>query len=102
MGWQLGVGETLGTIVDRRNAFLVRAMSATVKASARLDAVAYDFAPAMLAFGRQSIYGALEAVKVVGDSIYNDFDGLVVFISANFTSVHKKLLLSGKTLPQQN
>jgi len=92
--------QLLRAIMDRSDSFLVGAMSAAIETAARFDAVADDFAPTMLAFGRQRVYGALEAVKVMRDAIYKDFDRLIIFISANFTSVHKKLLFQ-ETPPEQ-
>ena len=77
--------------MDRSNAFFVGAMSAAIEAAPCFDAVPNDFASAMFALGRQCVYGAFEAVEVMRDPVYQDFNRLVVFIAATFTTVHKIL-----------
>jgi len=56
--------------------------------AAGLGAVTDYLAAAMFAFRGQVVDGAFETDEVVRDSINDDFDGFVVFISAGFTSVH--------------
>ena len=60
-------------------------MSATVHLIPGLNAVADDFAAAVVAFGSKLMDGALEAVEIVGLPLVNHFDSLVVFVAANFT-----------------
>jgi len=74
------------------HALFLGAMGATEKAAARLDPVAYDLAPTMLAFRRQCMDGALKRVVIMGDTIYDNFQVFVVFISANFARCHDLLL----------
>ena len=74
--------------MNGHDSFLMGAACAAIEAAASFDAMADNFASAMFAFGRQGVDGAFETVEVVRDSINDDFDGFVVFISASFTSVH--------------
>jgi hypothetical protein len=68
----------------------MRAVGATIKIASRLDAVAGDFAAAMLAFGRQRVNGALKTIEVARDAVNDDFHRLIVFVATDFTS-HKIL-----------
>jgi hypothetical protein len=78
----------LRAVVDGHYTFLMSAMAAAIKAAARLDAVADDFASAMLALGRERMDRALEAIEIMGDAVDHDFERLVVFVTANFTTIH--------------
>jgi len=81
----------LSPIVDRRYTLLVRAVSTTVEATARFHSMANYFTSAMVAFRRHDMDGALEAIKIVGDTGGDDFDRFVVLISTNLTFIHKSL-----------
>jgi len=51
--------------MDGGDAFFVGAMTTAEEFAASLRAVPDDFAPAMIALGRQSMDGALETIKVM-------------------------------------
>jgi hypothetical protein len=68
--------------------FLVCAMTATKKRTSRLDSVPDDPAPAVGTFGSQSVNGTFEAVEIVRNAVYDDFEVLIILVSANFTLVH--------------
>ena len=68
------------------HAFLVRTTSAAIEIAFRFNAVADDFAAAMRAFGRQRVDGAFKTVKKVRGAVPDDFQRLVVIISANFAA----------------
>lgn len=70
------------------------AVGATVKVASRLNAVADNLAAAMLTLRRQRVDGAFETIEIVRDAIIDDFERLVVFVSANFT-LHNEVLLVG-------
>ena len=72
-------------VVDADHPGAFGAMSATVHLIPGLNAVADDFAAAVVAFGSKLMDGALEAVEIVGLPLVNHFDSLVVFVAANFT-----------------
>ena len=74
------------------------AVGTAVKISAGFDSVPDDFAPAMVAFGSQNVNGTFEGIKVMGDAVHHNFQGLIIFISADFTLRHKiSLLLATRT-----
>src|SRR2546421_10605520 len=79
----------LSPIMNRGDSFFVRAMGATIEILAGLDPMSDDFAPAMLAFGSQRVDCALEAVKIMGDAVDDDFQRFIVFVSTNFALSHK-------------
>jgi len=74
--------------MEGQHAFLVGAMRAAIEIAGGLHAVADNLAAAMVAFRSQGMDGTFEAIKVMGDAVYDNFQGLVVFVSADFTSVH--------------
>jgi hypothetical protein len=74
--------------MDGLDAFLMRTVGAAVAAPASFHAVADYFTATVLAFRCQGMNGALKAVEVVRDSIDEDFDGLVVLVSTDFTVFH--------------
>lgn len=63
---------------------MLGAMRAAIHHAARFNAMADNAALAMAAFRGERVNGALEAVEVMGNSIYEDFERLVVFVAANF------------------
>src|ERR1044071_2924365 len=65
------------------------AVGTAVKISAGFDSVPDDFAPAMVAFGSQNVNGTFEGIKVMRDAVHHNFQGLIIFISADFTLGHK-------------
>src|SRR6267142_3706255 len=77
-----------GPVVHCSHAFLVRAVSTTIKIAAGFHTMADYFAPTVLAFGSECVNGAFETIKVARDAIVKDFQRLIVFISTNFT-LHK-------------
>jgi hypothetical protein len=52
------------------------------------NAMTDNITAAMLACGGKCVYGAFEAVEIARDTVYENFQGFVVFIAANFASVH--------------
>src|SRR5206468_1926185 len=64
------------------DALFVGAMGAAEKCAARFNAVADDFAAAMLAFRSQRVDRALEAIEIAGAAIHVDLKRLVVVVSA--------------------
>ena len=75
--------------MDGCYSFLVGAMGAAIEIAARFHSVAYNFAAAMITFRGHGMNGAFKAVKIMGDTIGDDFEGLIVIISTNFTLIHK-------------
>ncbi len=78
--------------MNRHDPFFVGAMGTTVDVAASLDPVADDLAAAMLTFRRQCVDRAFKTVEVTGNPVHYDFQGLVVFVTADFTSVHMRFL----------
>ena len=68
---------------------MVRAIGATIKAAMSFNAMADDFAAAMLAFRRQRVNRAFKTVKIVRDAILDDLERLIVIVFADFT-LHKR------------
>src|ERR1043166_3206467 len=68
--------------------FFVSTVRATKKAAAGLNPVADDLAAAMLAFRRQGVNRAFETIEIMRDSRHHNLQRLVIFISANFASIH--------------
>jgi hypothetical protein len=77
-----------GTVVHCSHAFLMRAVSTTIKIAASFHTMADYFARTVLAFGSERVNSAFETIKVARDAIVKDFQRLIVFISTNFT-LHK-------------
>src|SRR5919198_164010 len=67
-------------------------MSTAEKPPANFHSVAYYPAFAMLTYRSHSLDGAFEAVEGVASACSNQFETLVVFVSANFTGRHSKFL----------
>jgi hypothetical protein len=63
-------------------------MGAAIEGAVRLDAVADDLAPAMLAHRGELMDGALEAVEGVGMSRGDHLKGEIVVVAADFTDCH--------------
>ena len=74
--------------MHRQHALFMRAMSAAVEAAAGLHPVANNFAATVLAFRGQGVNRAFETVEIMGNPVYHNFNGFVVLVSANFTSLH--------------
>jgi len=55
------------------HAFLVGAMRATIKVPACFDAVADNFASAVLTFRRQRMNRAFKAIEIMRNARYDDF-----------------------------
>jgi hypothetical protein len=71
--------------MDRSHAFFVRAVSAAIKVPSTLDAMTDYFAVAMLTFRRKRVNSAFKTIEVARYAVMNNFQRLVVFVSANFT-----------------
>jgi hypothetical protein len=67
-------------------------MCATVKSSLRFDAMADDFASAVLADRRELMDGAFEAVECMGVSGRDHLEGKIVVVAADFAPSHSGLL----------
>jgi hypothetical protein len=78
--------------MDGGDAFLVRAMGATIKISPCLDSVADDRAATMLTFRRKCVDRALETIEIMRDAVSHDLNRLVVFVPTNFTWIHNFFL----------
>ena len=76
-------------IVQRRYAFLVSTMCAAIIAATRLDSMSNDLATAVLALRRQRVNRTFERVKIVRNASHYDLKRFVVFVTANFTPIHK-------------
>jgi hypothetical protein len=74
--------------VDAQHACFVGTMRATVKRTAGFHTMSNDFAVAVLAFRSERMNGAFEAIKIMGNAVYHDFQRFVVIVSADFTSRH--------------
>ncbi len=75
--------------MDGCYAFLMSAMCATKEVATRFGAMPDDFAATMIACWRQRVDSALEAIKIVRNARYYDFQWFVVLIPANFTLGHR-------------
>lgn len=64
---------------------MMRATGAAEKLAAGFNAVTDDFAAAMFATRREQMNGAFEAIEIVRDAVDQNFQRLVVFVSADFT-----------------
>ena len=62
-------------------------MSAAIHLAAGFVAMADNAATAMNALWREHMDGALEAIKVMGNAIADDFNRFVVFVSAALATV---------------
>ena len=60
-------------------------MNTAVKGTLAFDAMADDFTIAVLAFWRERVDCAFEAVKIMGLTQDGNFQGFVVVVPANFT-----------------
>jgi hypothetical protein len=80
--------------VNGADALFVRAVGTAIKYAIRFHAVPDNLAIAMIALWRESVDRALKAIKEMGFTIPDDFDGFVVIISANFALNHNKLLVA--------
>ena len=85
--WALGFFP-LCPIVDRQDALFVGAMGTTEETASRFHTVSNDLAPTMFAFRGQRVNGTFKTVKIMRDPSNQNFNWLVVFVSANFTAVH--------------
>src|SRR5690606_17130238 len=74
----------LGAILDGHNTFFMCAVSAAEEIPAGLDAVADDLASAVFAFRRECMNGTFKRVEVVRNSVHDDFEWLVIIVSADF------------------
>ena len=75
--------------MNGRHSLLVRAMSAAIKVSRSFNAMTYNSAAAMLAFRRERMNSAFEAIEIMGDAVNHDFQRLVVLIAAYFALSHR-------------
>jgi hypothetical protein len=73
-------------------ALFMRAVGATVKTAAGLNAVPDDFASTMLALRGQRVDGAFKTIIIMRDPGADDLEGLIVFVSTNFAAVHNAFL----------
>lgn len=74
--------------MDAADAGFAGTMRAAIKGALRLDAVADDFAIAVLAFWGERVNCAFKAVKIVRLPHDGDLQRFVVIVPANFTFVH--------------
>ena len=79
-------------IVHGGNSFLVSTMSAAIVTTSGFYTVTDNFTAAMLTFGSQRVNGALEAVEIMGDPVYQDLEAFFILIAANFASLHRPFL----------
>jgi hypothetical protein len=79
--------------VNSTDAFFVGAVGTAIEHAIRFDAMPDNLAIAMVALRSQRMNGALKAIKEMGFTIPDDFDGFVVIISANFALNHNNLLV---------
>jgi hypothetical protein len=70
---------------------------AAVEKALLLDSMADDFTPAMDAYGRQCMDGALEAIERMRFALHGHIERFIVVVPANFTTSHKinSLLVEG-------
>src|SRR5262249_27976058 len=73
-----------------RDAARLGAMGAAVVVAVGFDSVAHDLAVAVLAFGRERVNGALEAVEDVAAAGERHFEGFVVVVAANLADRHRR------------
>jgi hypothetical protein len=77
--------------VNFENSGFVRAMAAAVEMTFGFYPVAYDFAAAMSAFGRERMYGALKRIEGMRFTAHVYFEGFVVIVSTYFATCHNSL-----------
>src|SRR5438067_13186722 len=68
--------------------FFAGAVRATKEIAARLYAVANDSTPAVATLRGQAMNSAFETIIIMGNAIDDDLDQFVIFVSADFASVH--------------
>ncbi len=73
-------------------------MGAAIHDASSFMAVADNSAAAMLATWGESVDGALETIKVMGDSVHKDLERLVIFVSADFTCLASGVERGGRLL----
>src|SRR5262249_19523677 len=78
----------VSAVVHGGNALLVGTMSAAEETAAGFHAVADNLAAAMFTLGRERMNRAFEAIEITRDSGHHDFQRFVVFVAADFASVH--------------
>jgi hypothetical protein len=86
-----------GAVEDGFYALLMGAMRAAIETAAALDAMADDLATAMFTLGSQGVDGTFKTIKVMRLTVDKNLEGFVVFVSANFTAIHK--IFGGFTKP---
>jgi len=64
------------------------AVRAAERPPIRFDAMTDDAAAAMVAFGGQRVNRTFKAVERVDLAVYQDLEGLLVFVPANFAASH--------------
>ena len=74
--------------MHRSYAFMMGAVGATEEVPACFDPMADDLAAAMFTGRCQGMNRAFETIKIMGDSVYNYFERLVVVVTTHFT-LHK-------------
>jgi hypothetical protein len=65
--------------------FVVGATRAAIKIAVGFHTVTDNFAAAVFALGRQGVNGAFKAVEKMRCAILDDFQRLIVIVTANFT-----------------
>jgi len=60
-----------------------------VEKTCLLDSMADDFAPAMDAYGSQSMDCTLKAIERVRDTMHGHIERFIIVVSADFTTSHK-------------
>jgi hypothetical protein len=83
------LNDYLNPVMCADHSFLMGTIGAAVEIFSRLNAVTNNFAATMLASGCQGMNGAFKTIIVMRDAVDDYFQVLVVFVSADFTLIHK-------------
>jgi hypothetical protein len=75
-------------VVYCHDAGMMRAIRAAIKTVMRFNAMANDFAAAVLAFRGQRVNRAFKTVKIVRDAVLDDLHRFVIIVFADF-ALHK-------------
>ena len=84
-------GPHLDAVADGHDAFFLGAVGAAIDGAASLNAVAYNFAAAVLTHRSKRVDCAFEGIEPVRLPIHDDLECSIVIVPANLTNLHTYL-----------
>jgi len=79
-------GESLAAVTQPTDTGVLRTVRAAENHTIGLDAMSHDAATAMVALRRKCMNRTFETIERVRGAIGDDFKGLIVIVSADFTA----------------